>query len=107
MSALQDEIRAVVREEVRAALGELLEPAAARGARRALEDHQADGVIDTAGLAEILGCPSATAAKRRIDRDPELRALAITGGNGTRWTFRRSEVLALFARRRGERKGAR
>lgn len=72
---------------------------------RALERARTNQVIDTAGLADLLGCPTLTAAKRRADRDPELRALALTGGGGKRWTWRRHEVEALLSRRRGERKG--
>jgi putative intracellular protease/amidase len=99
-----------LRPEVMAALRELLpeieaaqERAAERAVRRVLEEASADQVIDTDGLRELLGCPTRTAAKRRVDRDPELRALALTGGRGERWTFRRSEVLALLAARRAER----
>ena len=72
----------------------------AEAVRGALAEHDADAVIDTAGLAKLLGCPSPTAAKRRSDRDPELRGLALSGGGGTRWTWRRSEVVALLASRR-------
>jgi hypothetical protein len=85
------------------AVEELVERATERAVRRVLGEVQADGTIDCAGLAKLLGCPTPTAAKRRVDRDEELRALALTGGGGRRWTSRRSDVTALLERRRAER----
>jgi hypothetical protein len=53
-------------------------------------------------LGKILGC-SQGAARSRMNRDPELAALAMRVGN--RCLFRRSDVLALCRRRKPSPKG--
>jgi hypothetical protein len=70
--------------------------------RAALDGRDADAVGGLAALAKWIDAPSAEAARKRCERDPDLAALAVkTSGGHRRW--RRSEVLALAGRRAGER----
>jgi hypothetical protein len=67
----------------------------------ALDGRDADCVGGLAQLATWIGAPSPEAARKRVERDGDLAALAVrTSGGHRRW--RRSEVLALLAGRRGE-----
>jgi hypothetical protein len=68
--------------------------------RAALDGRDSDAVGGLAQLATWISAPSPEAARKRCERDPDLAALAVkTAGGHRRW--RRSEVLALLASRRG------
>jgi hypothetical protein len=63
-----------------------------------LEQRDADRVGGLRELAEWIGAPTAEAARKRVERDPALAAIAIrTAGGHRRW--RKSEVLGLLAQR--------
>jgi hypothetical protein len=81
--------------ELKRALPGMLEAAV----RAALEQRDSDQVGGLSKLATWIGCPTADAARHRVGRDPDLAALAFNVGAQRRW--RRSEVMALLAARRG------
>ena len=83
LEATREELRAVVREELEAIL----------------DARDRDQVGGLAKLAEWIGAPGADAARKRLERDPELAALAIKTA-GSRRRFRRSEVLGLLSFRK-------
>jgi hypothetical protein len=82
----------------REALAEALGPVIWAAVREALEARETDRLVGLDGLGQLLGC-SADAAKMRCTRDAELAGLAVRVGSRRRW--RRSEVMALLATRRG------
>ena len=65
-----------------------------------LESRDSDQIGGLRHLAVWIGAPTAEAARKRVERDPDLAALCVrTSGGHRRW--RKSEVLGLVAARRG------
>jgi hypothetical protein len=86
VAATRDELRDLVRSEVRAIL----------------DERDADQTGGLAKLATWIGAPSSDACRKRVERDPAIAGLAIeTAGGQRRW--RRSEVLALLSTRKAGR----
>lgn len=67
--------------------------------QRLAELGQADNLGGLRELATWLGCPSSDAARKRVERDVEMAALAVVVGCQRRW--RRREIEALLTKRRG------
>lgn len=67
--------------------------------RAVLGERDVDSMGGLAQLAQWLSAPSADAAAKRVMRDPELAALAVRGAAGGHRRWRKSEVLAMLARR--------
>jgi hypothetical protein len=84
-------------EELRHTLPDLIEA----GVRKVLETRDTDQVGGLGALAKWIGAPTAEAARKRVERDPDLAALCVrTSGGHRRW--RKSEVLG-YARGKSER----
>lgn len=79
--------------EGRRALAEALRPVVAEEIRRALEDREADAVLDTNALAKLLGC-SPRALRARIVRGSALGSIVFEIDGRRMW--RRSEVMRLL-----------
>lgn len=93
-AAIQRAVR-VELDQLRTELPALLEDAV----EHVLERRAVDGLVGLAGLAELIGAPSADAARHRLKKDLGLAALAVpqNGSGQRRWL--RSAVLRLMAER--------
>ena len=84
-----------------------------RAIREEREEQSKREIVGCEEIAEMLGaragsCSLAELGRKRLARDPELRALAISGGDGrAQYRFLRRDVEALMALRRQERMKAR
>lgn len=76
--AVADAVRVVVAEEL----------------KRALDERDADQLLDTKALARLLGAPSARAVRARLSRGSELAAIAFVVDGRKMW--RRSEVMRVL-----------
>lgn len=96
MIDLVAELRAaLVASDVRQALADVFRGIVVAEVRAALEQHQREELLDTSGLAKLLGC-TPRALRMRLARGSELVALALTVEGRRAW--KRSDVDGWLAR---------